>query len=137
MADYKDIITGTLNNLFSKAKNAVENGTVREVYDNGLNRAKVYGQMIKSTLEVNGETEELKKVYNEIGRLYYEQAKDAPEGYFVPLFARVESLTAGILEKQEAVRTMKEKMEDERLFGIEVEFGDFDDVVSEDEEENK
>lgn len=137
MADYKDIIAGTLNNLFGKAKNAVENGTVREVYDNGINRAKAYGQMIRSTLEVNGETEELKKVYNEIGRLYYEQAKDAPEGYFVPLFARVESLTADILEKQEAVRAMKEKMEEERMFGIEVEFGEFDDVVSEDEEENK
>ena len=130
MADYKDIITGTLNNLFSKAKNAVENGTVREVYDNGLNRAKVYGQMIKSTLEVNGETEELKRVYAEIGRLYYDQAKDAPEGFFAPLFDKVESLCASISSKEEEVRSVRDS------FGpdIAVEFGDYDDVVSRDED---
>ena len=130
MADYKDIITGTLNSLLGKVKNVAESGTVREVYDAGLTRAKTYGRMAKLALEMNGETEELKRVYNEIGRLYYEQAKDAPEGFFAPLFAQVESINASIAAKEEELRVARESCEPD----IAVEIDDFDDVVTQDEE---
>lgn len=143
MADYKDIITGTINSLISKAKDVAQNSTVRDLYDTGLNRAKTYGQAAKMVLEVNGETEELKKVYTEIGKLYYEQNKDNPEGYFVPLFEHVQRLTDSIFEKEEAVRSIRNRVSDE--YGddeeydedIDVEIGEFDDIVSADEEENK
>lgn len=143
MADYKDIITGTINSIVSKAKDLAENSTVRDIYDTGLSRAKSYGQVAKMMLEVNGESEELKKLYTEIGKLYYEQSKDAPEGYFIPLFERVKAVSDSILAKQEAVRAMKADMYkteeecDEDFDDIDVEIGEFDDIVSQDEEENK
>ena len=76
MADYKDIISGTINSIVGKVKEVAESGAVRDIYENGANRAKSYGRIAKLALELNGENEELKRVYTEIGRLYYEQAKD-------------------------------------------------------------
>ena len=70
MANYKDIITGTLNNLVGKAKEVAENGTVRNIYEQGSTRAKAYARIAKLGLEVNGDTEELRRVYTEIGKLY-------------------------------------------------------------------
>ena len=82
MADYKDIITGTLSNIVGKVKEVADSGAIKDIYEHGANRAKSYGQMAKLSLEINGDSEELKRVYAEIGRLYYDQAKDAPEGFF-------------------------------------------------------
>lgn len=141
MADYKDIITGTINSLVDKAKDLAENSNVREIYDNGLSRAKSYGKVAKMVFEVNGESEELKKVYTEIGKLYYEQAKDAPEGYFIPLFEQVQRISDSILAKQEEVRSIKASMHEgtgeEDFSDIDVEIGEFDDIVSSDEDENR
>ncbi len=141
MADYKDIITGTISSLVDKAKDLAENSNVREIYDNGLSRAKSYGKVAKMVFEVNGESEELKKVYTEIGKLYYEQAKDAPEGYFIPLFEQVQRISDSILAKQEEVRNIKASMHEgtgeEDLSDIDVEIGEFDDIVSSDEDENR
>lgn len=142
MADYKDIITGTIISLVDKAKDLAENSNVREIYDNGLSRAKSYGKVAKMVFEVNGESEELKRVYTEIGKLYYEQAKDAPEGYFIPLFEQVQRISESILAKEEAVRSIKASMhecaeDDEDYSDIDVEIGEFDDIVSADEDENK
>lgn len=142
MADYKDIITGTISSLVDKAKDLAENSNVREIYDNGLSRAKSYGKVAKMVFEVNGESEELKRVYTEIGKLYYEQAKDAPEGYFIPLFEQVQRISESILAKEEAVRSIKASMhecveDDEDYSDIDVEIGEFDDIVSADEDENK
>ncbi len=66
MADYKDIITGTLNSLLDKAKdlaksdtvtqfvgkvkNTAENNTVRDIYQQGAGRAKSYGRIAKLNL---------------------------------------------------------------------------------------
>ena len=86
MADYKDIITGTLNNIVGKVKEVADSGAIKDIYEHGANRAKSYGQMAKLSLEINGDSEELKRVYAEIGRLYYDQAKHAPVGFFAPLF---------------------------------------------------
>ena len=57
MADYKDIITGTLNNIVGKVKEAANTGAVRDIYEQGASRAKSYGRIAKLTLEVNGESE--------------------------------------------------------------------------------
>lgn len=162
MADYKEIITGTINSVISKVKDVAENsdtlnnvvgkvkdaaesnptinnvvGKVKEAaessnvkgfYDKGTSRAKTYAQIAKLTLEMNGENEELKKVFCEIGRLYYEQAKDAPEGYFAPLFEQAESVSASIEEKQAAIEELKLSVSADNR-DIEVEIENFDDVV--------
>ena len=78
MADYKDIITGTLNNIVGKVKEVADSGAIKDIYEHGANRAKSYGQMAKLSLEINGDSEELKRVYAEIGRLYYDQQRTLP-----------------------------------------------------------
>ena len=66
MTDYKDIISGTINSIVGKVKEVAESGAVRDIYENGANRAKSYGRIAKLALELNGENEELKRVYTEI-----------------------------------------------------------------------
>ena len=130
MADYKDIIKGTPSSIAGKVKEVAESGTVRDIYDKGASRAKSYTRIAKLTLEMNGESEELKRVYTEIGKLYYEQAKDAPEGFFAPLFSQVKEISDSILAKEEEINAMKAEFEAEcAAKDIDVEIGEFDDVV--------
>ena len=134
MADYKDIITGTISNIMGKVKEvaespnvkeavdkvkaaaedtvgkvkeAAEGSTVKEVYEQGANRVKSYGRIAKLSLEMNGDYEELKRVYTEIGKLCYDQFKDAPEGFFAPLFAQVEEISARIERSEAEIEAMK------------------------------
>ena len=134
MADYKDIITGTISNIMGKVKEvaespnvkeavdkvkaaaedtvgkvkeAAEGSTVKEVYDQGASRVKSYGRIAKLSLEMNGDYEELKRVYTEIGKLCYDQFKDAPEGFFAPLFAQVEEISARIERSEAEIEAMK------------------------------
>ena len=132
MASYKDIITGTLNNIAGKVKEAAESGAIRDIYEHGASRAKSYGQIAKLSLEINGDSEELKKVYAEIGRLYYDQAKEAPEGYFAPLFEQAGTLIAGINDKQAQIQAMKKEFEAENAPAVDA---DFESVVDETEDD--
>lgn len=136
MADYKSIIAGTLTNLASKVKEVAESGSVRDIYDRGAVRAKAYARIAKLSLELNGENEELRKVYAEIGRLYYEQAKDAPEGFFAPLFAQAEELYSGIAAREEEINALRAEMEAENsIDDIDVEISEFEEVVAAAEQE--
>lgn len=121
MADYKDIISGTLGNIVDKVKEVATSGTVRNIYEQGTSRAKSYSRIAKLTLEINGDNEELKRVYTEIGKLYFEQAKDAPEGFFAPLFAQAEQLSTAIAAKEEAIETLKAACAAEGIEDVEVE----------------
>ena len=142
MADYKDRIKDTLNNLSEKAKDFSENATerakefsenasermkdfsenayerakefsenaaeraksfsendsVRGIYEKNANRAKKLGSNARLAFEANGINDALKKAYMEIGKLYYEENMDSPEGYFTPLFDRVKSLNDALDE---------------------------------------
>ena len=89
-----------------------------------------FGQIAKLTLELNSEHEELKRIYTEIGRLYYEQAKAAPEGFFVPLFEQANRVTGKIQDKRAKIEALRSEAGIAGEPDIEVEFGDFDDVVS-------
>ena len=134
MADYKDIITGTLNNLVGKVKDVASNGTVRNIYEQGASRAKSYSSIAKLTLEMNGESEELRRVYTEIGKLYFEQAKDAPEGFFISLFSQAEEISRRIAEKEAKIEEMKEELEAQNgksdiEVDIDIDFDGFEDVV--------
>ena len=130
MADYKDILTGTFGKLAGKVKDAADSSGVAGVYARGADRARAFGQITKLTLALNGEHEELKRVYAEIGRLYFEQAKAAPEGFFVPLFEQAEKLTDSIKDKQAEINRLKSDYLESGEKDVEVEIGDFDDIVS-------
>ncbi len=137
MADYKDIIAGTLNALSGKVKEVAQSGTVRGIYEQGASRAKAFGQLAKLTLSINGDTEELKRVYIEIGKLYYEQAKDAPEGFFAPLFSQLESIKADIADKQAQIDELKAQATEASAPDIDVEVTDFDSVVDATEQDGR
>ena len=130
MADYKDILSGTLGKLAGKVKETASSSGVLDVYAQGANRAKAFGQLTKLTLELNGEHEELQRIYTEIGRLYFEQAKDAPEGFFVPLFEQANRVSDSIRAKRAKIDELKEHYGVTEQSDIDVEIGDFDDVVS-------
>lgn len=143
MADYKDIISGTINSIIGKVKEVAESGAVRDIYENGASRAKSYGRIAKLALELNGENEELKRVYTEIGRLYYEQAKDDPEGFFAPLFAQAEEICGRIAAKEDEINSLKADVAaatgcDEADIDVEIgEFDDFDNIVDATEDDGK
>ena len=130
MADYKELLGGTLGKLADKVKETASSTGVLDVYAQGASRAKAFGQLTKLTLELNGEHDELQRIYAEIGRLYFEKAKDAPEGFFVPLFEQANRVTGSIREKRARIDELKEHYGVTGKNDIDVEIGDFDDVVS-------
>lgn len=134
MADYKDIIAGTISSIVGKVKEAAESpsvqqavgkvkeaagdtvnkvkeaaegSTVKEVYEQGASRVKSYSRIAKLSLQVNGEYEELRRVYTEIGKLCYEQHRDAPEEFFAPLFSQVEAINLRIESMENEIEALK------------------------------
>ena len=130
MADYMELLTGTLKNLAGKVKDAADTVGVSEVYAKGLERTKSYGAIAKLTLAVNSDTEELKRVYQEIGRLCYEDNKAAPEGFYAPLFAQVEALSSSIQTKRDEIDDIKAGLDSAAKNDIDVEIGEFEDIVN-------
>ena len=85
-----------------KAKEAVQASGIPEVYEKGISRARSFGSATRQTLELNRDHTELDRVFAEIGKLYYEQKRESPEGFFAPLFEQVEKLreTIGVKEAE-------------------------------------
>ena len=142
MSDTLEKLTDTLGGLLKKAREvgaqAVEtvdkNGTVRGAYERGTERTKAYARMAKITLELNSENEELRKIYTEIGKLYFEQAQGSAGGFFAPLFAQATETADKIRSLESELRALREEVIPESAEkDIEVEIGAFDDVVSADE----
>ena len=109
MADYKEI----LGSLVNKARGAVESSGIADVYQKGAGRAKTYSRIARLTLDLNSQAEELRKVYTEIGKLYFEQAKDKPEGFFAPLFAQAGSLLQELQSKETELAALKDSLKAE------------------------
>lgn len=99
-----------VQDVVNKVRDAAESSGVRGVYEQGAGKARTCGSIAKLSLEINGDSEELKRIYAEIGKLYYEQAKDTPEGFFAPLFVQVEELEARIREKQDYVSALRAEL---------------------------
>ena len=127
MADYMEILGALVN----KAKGAVESSGVKEVYQQGADRAKAYSRIARLTLSMNSQTDELKKVYTEIGKLYFEQFRDRPEGVFAPLFAQAETLMNDVKAKEKEVQEIKDALNAEKDIEVEIseQIDDFDAVV--------
>lgn len=130
MSDYKSIIKGTITTITEKAKDLAESGTVREVYDKGASRAKTLSRIARLTLDYNGAGEDLKKAYMEIGRLYYEENCNAPQGFFAPLFEKVKEISS----RMEVTEKELDALKAELSASGETSDADFDTVVSKDED---
>lgn len=140
MADYKDIIAGTISNIVGKVKEAAESpsvqqavgkvkeaagdtvtkvkeaaegSTVKEVYEQGASKVRSYSRMARLSLQLNGEQEELRRVYTEIGKLCYSVKKDEPEEFFAPLFSQVEEISARISSIQDELDSIKAQADED------------------------
>ena len=138
MADYKELF----GSLVNKAKDVMESTGVTEVYQRGASRTKAYSRIARLTLDTNSQAEELRKVYTEIGRLYFEQARETPEGVFAPLFAQAGKLMDELKAKEAELDELKSGLRDEaEEKDIEVEItqdiDDFDQIVNATEAEGK
>lgn len=125
MADYRDI----LGKLAGKVREAADSSGVMDVYAQGAGRARAFGQIAKLSLELSREHEELKSIYAEIGRLYYEQRQAAPEGFFVPLFEQAARVSDSIRDKRAKIDALRTESGVAPEKDIDVEIGSFDDVV--------
>lgn len=133
MANYKDILTGTLGSIADKVKQSGASDAVRDMYSKGAERAKGYARAAKLSLEINSETEELRKVYTEIGKLYFEQNESAPGMLYAGLFSQAQRLRAALREKEAELRERREEFEaaqSEKHGDIKVEIDDFENVVN-------
>jgi len=138
MADYKELF----GSLVNKAKDVMESTGVTEVYQKGASRTKAYSRIARLTLDTNSQADELRKVYTEIGRLYFEQARENPEGVFAPLFAQAGKLMDELKAKEAELEELKSGLRDEaEEKDIEVEItqdiDDFDQIVNATEAEGK
>ena len=138
MADYKELF----GSLVNKAKDVMESTGVTEVYQKGASRTKAYSRIARLTLDTNSQAEELRKVYTEIGRLYFEQARENPEGVFAPLFAQAGKLMDELKAKEDELEELKRSLgaeAEEKDIEVEITQGidEFDQVVSATEAEGK
>ncbi len=152
MSDMKDLLSSTVGNLVSKAKdfaasdtvndairsvqNAAASTGVLEVYEKGAQRVKSFGSATKLTVDLNRDHTELQRVFAEIGRLCYEQNHDKPEGFFVPLFEQVETLRETIAAKEESIARYKAQFsgddnDPDAESGLKSDIADFDSIVDE------
>ena len=127
MANYKELITGTFNKVVGKVKEVADNTNVRELCEQGTDKVKAYGRIAKLNIEIAGHNDALKRLYTEIGKQYYEQAKENPEGFFAALFAQVDDLKEEVAEKEAEIAALKEGCPEDADIAVEV--IDFEDVV--------
>ena len=154
MADYKELLNDTLNSLVGKAKElagsesvgrvvdrikeGAESSGVKTIYTQGADRAKTYGKSARLTVYQNKDNAELGRVYTEIGRLYFEQMRENPEGYFAPLFAQATALTESIHAREAEIAALKEDLDYAKAAqDIDVEIAEFEDIVNATEEDGR
>ena len=114
MSSYKDLLTEALENLGSKVKEVADSDAVRSLgskvrevteservrglYEQGAERVKNVAKAARLTLDSSRDSAELKKVYAEIGKLYFEENRSAPELLYAGLFSQAEELLAELTE---------------------------------------
>lgn len=134
MADYKELLAEKFGKIVEDVKGYTNGKTIRDIYEDGASRAGKLGKVAKLMLEVNSQSDELKKVYCEIGKLYYEENKGQGADFFAPLFERVEELTNDIDVKRceiEAIKNTVSAASSDSEPDIDVEILDFDKIVDE------
>ncbi len=79
MADINELKGKFLNTLGTVA------GKTRGYAEKAADKAKDVARIAKLNMELGAEKDTIEKAYLEIGKLYYETRKNAPDGFFVQL----------------------------------------------------
>ena len=135
MADFASIKTKLLSSLDKAVSKTVDfagkaadstrdvagkaAGATRDFAEKAADKAKAGARIAKLNVEISAEKDNMKKTFIEIGKLYYETYKDAPEGFFIQLCEEIALAEQNIAEKQAEIEDLKTADEDD---SIEVEF---------------
>ena len=93
-------------------------------------KAKAGGRIAKLTMDI--EKEDMKKTFLEIGKLYYDTHKDAPEGFFSQLCEEIALAEKSVAAKQAELDELKASFTTPETPDVEVEF---EEIVGEAEAE--
>ena len=107
MADYKDILKGTIGAVTNKVRSVTDGKSARDLYDEGVGIAGNLGKLAKLSLDLNGDNEEMKRCYVEIGKLFYEEGRGRASELYAPLFDRIDELKFDIAEKKQQMAALK------------------------------
>ena len=152
MADNKNLVGSIMNkakniaensavaDAVEKAKKSAKSSGIQTVLEKGTQRAKSIGSATKLSIDLNRDYRQLDRLFREIGKLYYEQSAEAPEGPYVPLFEQVASMRGTIRSKEAEMKAYKtasdtahsdgQKKSDQELNGR---IDDFESVVDQTE----
>ena len=135
MADFASIKTKLLSSLDKAVSKTVDfagkaaestrdaaekaAGATRDFAEKAADKAKAGARIAKLNVEISAEKDNMKKTFIEIGKLYYETYKDAPEGFFIQLCEEIALAEQNIDEKQAEIEDLKSNDDDD---SIEVEF---------------
>ena len=64
-------------------------------------------RIARLNVEIAGERDNIKRNYHEIGKLYYEIHRDAPEGFFVQLCQEIDNSLSSIADMEAEVARLK------------------------------
>lgn len=107
-------------NAGKAAGNAV--GSIRKLARTAARSTRRLGRITQLNLSIADEKKNIRHLYTDIGRLYYEAHKDDPEGFFVQLFQQLDASMDALNALETELGTLKaEKAPDEADSGIEVE----------------
>jgi len=110
MADYKELLLGTIGAISDKLRSSTSQGSVRDYYEHGASRAKQYAKITKLSLSLNSDTDELRKIYTEIGKLYYETSSAEQDSVFSSLFSQVTEVSDRIQNKEAELQELKDML---------------------------
>ena len=119
------------NDIMDKVRDTI--GTVadrtKDIAGVVADKAKDTTRIAKLNFEISGERDTIKKAYIEIGKLYYENHKDNPDGFFAQLCSEIDLAMERIREKEDEIAALKAAGD---CGDIDVEF---ENVVAESEQE--
>ncbi|HBD86183.1 MAG TPA: hypothetical protein DC001_02005 [Clostridiales bacterium] len=115
--NFKESLKSTFYGVADMAKNLVSTAG---------DKAKSLTRIAKLTMDINAEKENTKKVFAEIGKLYYETNLGSPGDFFVQLFDEVSLANDQIMSMEAELAALKSSLSDSGVC-------DFEDVVMSDE----
>ena len=64
-------------------------------------------RIAKLNMDISGRRDTIRRAYSDIGKLYYEMHKDAPEGFFVQLCQEIELAESSIASMEAEIASIK------------------------------
>lgn len=118
MTDFNDIKGAVLNTLGTVAEKT------KSIAGKAADKAKDVTKLAKLNLELNSEKDTIQKAYTEIGKLYYETHRNAPDSFFVQLCDEITLASENAARLQVEIEEIKAGIDPraDKADSIEVEF---------------